>query len=76
MSNADYQGLCLDGSKECTRIHEFVYNDLDDIAKMELAHSAFTLMSFIGTVGPMFVVNAWIPVESARYETSIKQNGF
>ena len=72
MSNADYEGLCLFGSKECTRIHELVYNDLDDIAKMELAHTAYTVLAFIGTVAPMFIVNAWITPESTRYETGVK----
>jgi len=67
MSNADYEGLCLAGSKECARIHELVYNDLDDIAQMEFAHAAFSVLSFIGALGPMFFVNAWIGPESDRY---------
>ena len=76
MSNADYEGLCLAGSKECARIHELVYNDLDDTARMERAHAAFSVLSFIGAIGPMFIVNAWIGPQSNRYLTGIVDNGF
>ena len=76
MSNADYEGLCLAGSKECARIHELVYTDLDDNAKMEFAHAAFSVLSFVGALGPMFIVNAWIGPQSTRYQNAIIENGF
>ena len=72
----DYSGLCLLGSKECTRIHELIYTDLNALTSLEVAHTAFVILSFINAIGPMFAVNAWITPESSRYETSIKNNGF
>lgn len=71
----DYSALCLLGSKECTRIAEYIYSDPDEIAILEQAHIAYAVMSFVNTIGPMFAVNAWIDPFSQRYEVSIIDNG-
>lgn len=76
MVEVDYSALCLDGSKECTRIHELAYTNQDEQMKLDIAHAAFAFLSFAGTIGPMFIVNAWIAPESARYKTSVKENSF
>ena len=73
---ADYSALCLNGSKECTRIHELAYADLDQAVQLEVAHGAFAFLAFAGAIGPMFVVNLWIAPESTRYKTSVKDNSF
>ena len=67
----DYTTLCLDGSKECTKIHEYAYVDLDEQLKLDIAHGAFAILSFIGSVGPMFIVNAWIKPTSRRYQLTV-----
>ena len=63
----DYSVLCLDGSKECTGIHELAYTEVSELNKLDLAHGAFGLLSLVAAIGPMFILNAWIPPESTRY---------
>ena len=71
----DFATLCLLGSKECTRIHELVYTDLDEVSQLETAHTMFAVLSLVSALGPMFIVNAWYTPESSKYEVGIIDNG-
>ena len=72
----EYSTLCLDGSKECTQIHELAYSNLVELRKLEVAHAMFAILSFIAAFAPMFIVNAWLNPKSTTYLEGVKDNGF